>query len=153
MEDNIMITLQSPAFEDGGKIPKKYTGEDVDLSPPISWTGESDGTKQFALICEDPDAPQDEPWVHWVVYRIPGDRHSFPEGGMDGAFIGRNSWGKLGYGGPMPPRGHGVHHYHFKIYALDDTIDLSSGAGKDHLMEVIKDHIIDEGELVGTYQR
>jgi Raf kinase inhibitor-like YbhB/YbcL family protein len=148
-----MIKLESPGFENGEQIPKKYTGEGIDMSPPLSWSGEPDETKEFALICEDPDAPQDEPWVHWVVYRIPGNRHSFPEGGMDGAFIGNNSWGKMGYNGPMPPRGHGTHHYHFKIYALDRNIDLSSGAGKEQLLNQIEGKVMDEGELVGVYSR
>ena len=148
-----MISLTSDAFEHGQPIPEKYTGEGKDVSPPLSWSGFPENTREFALICEDPDAPQDEPWVHWLVYGIPGTRNGMPEGTAGGAFEGRNSWGRPGYNGPLPPSGHGVHHYRFKLYALDRITGLSLSATKDDLTQAMEGHILDEGELVGTYER
>ena len=111
------------------------------------------GAYEFALVCDDPDAPRPEPWVHWVVYKIPADRTGLPEGDTEGALEGRNDFGRAGYGGPMPPKGHGVHHYHFKVYALGIELEAAVGLTKDQLLEVIKGHVLDEGELVGTYER
>ncbi len=148
-----MLTVTSSAFGSGEKIPKKYSGEGEDISPPLSWSGAPEGTKEFAIICDDPDAPMAEPFVHWVAYNISADRTSFEEGKSQGATDGKNDFGKTGYGGPMPPPGHGVHHYHFKVYALDTNLGLEPGITKKELLDAMEGHILAEGELVGTYER
>ena len=147
------IEVMSPAFEPGDTIPKKYTGEGQDVSPPLRWTGLPEGTKEIALICDDPDAPSPEPFVHWVVYKIPGNLTELPEGSAQGALEGVNDFGERGYGGCMPPREHGLHHYHFKVYALDTELEAEAALSKDRLLKVMEGHILDEGELIGTYER
>ena len=147
------LNLKSAAFTDGEAVPKKHTADGDDLSPPLTWDAGPSPTKEFALICDDPDAPTPEPWVHWVAYGIPGTRTSLPEGTAGGAPEGKNSWNRRGYGGPMPPPGHGTHHYHFKVYALDTPLNLRPGATKRQLLDAMKGHILDQGELVGTYER
>ncbi len=148
-----MLNVTSSAFEPNGAIPKKYTGAGEDISPPLSWNGAPDGTEEFALVCEDPDAPMDEPFVHWVIYGIPKSQTSLPEGSSGDAAEGKNSFGNPGYGGPMPPPGHGTHHYHFEVYALDAPVGLTPGASKPDLLDAMEGHILDQGELVGTYER
>jgi Raf kinase inhibitor-like YbhB/YbcL family protein len=160
------VTLQitSPAFSQGHQIPKRYTGEGADVSPALSWSGVPDGTKELVLICDDPDAPTDEPWVHWVMYKIPPDAKGLPEGvprkprpkEPHGAMQGKNSWPAgevIGYRGPMPPPGHGVHHYYFKLYALSAPIEAEPGLTKKAILEKINQIILAEGVLMGTYQR
>jgi hypothetical protein len=158
------IKLTSPAFDQGKPIPKKHTGEGADVSPPLEWSGLPQGTKELALVCDDPDAPRKEPWVHWVIYKIPADSKGLPEG-VDpaarpkqppGALNGRNSWPKdenLGYRGPMPPKGHGRHRYFFKLYALDQALDVQSGLTKEELLQKISGRVLAVGELMGTYER
>lgn len=148
-----MLTITSPAFEPGRPIPRQYTGEGRDVSPPLEWSGVPGDARELALICDDPDAPRPEPWVHWILYGIPAERTSLPEGGSGGARQGRNSWGRTGYGGPMPPPGHGVHHYHFRLYALDEPLKIGTHIDKAGLLTAIEGHILAEGELVGTYSR
>src|SRR5215207_39452 len=136
------IEVSSPAFDQGGVIPTQYTGEGQDLSPALTWRGLPVGTKQIALICDDPDAPRPEPWVHWVVYKIPADITGFREGSTQGgALEGINDFGTPGYGGPFPPKGHGVHHYHFMVYALDAELEADAGLTKDQLLEAMEGHI------------
>ena len=147
------LTVTSSAFEPGKQIPRKFTGEGDDISPSLSWTGAPAGTKEFALICDDPDAPTPQPWVHWVLYDIPADRTSLAESSKGVGVDGTNSWPREGYGGPMPPSGHGIHHYHFMVYALDAPLDLGPGATKAVLLRSLEGHIIGQGELVGTYER
>lgn len=158
------LVVHSSAFQDGAPIPEKYTGDGDDVSPPLSWTGAPPGTREFALICEDPDAPSAEPWVHWVVYRIPAGTSELPEdipavaqtNGPVNAVQGKNSWPRgrtTGYRGPAPPPGHGVHHYQFKLYALDDELNLQPGATRQQLLEAIQGHVLAAGELIGTYER
>lgn len=148
-----MITLESTAFQHGAAIPRKYSGEGEDVSPPLSWSGAPEGTQEFVLICDDPDAPRPEPWVHWIVYGIPAGTTQLPEGDGSDFREGMNSWTDTGYGGPMPPEGHGTHHYHFKIYALDTKLELEPGATKEQVLQAIEGHIVAQGELIGTYQR
>ncbi len=155
------IILTSQAFGTGKTIPKRHTGDGEDLSPPLSWSGLPPETAELALIVDDPDAPSREPWVHWVIYKIgaaeqgiaegvhPRTAPSFPAGSVQG----KNSWGAIGYRGPAPPRGHGDHHYMFKLYALDAPLDLASGLDKPALLKALSGHVLAEGELVGTYQR
>jgi Raf kinase inhibitor-like YbhB/YbcL family protein len=159
------IEVTSTAFGPGKPIPKKYTGEGADVSPPLSWHGVPEGTKELALICDDPDAPTKEPWVHWVLYKLPVGVSSLPEGVARqallqdpmGAVQGQNSWPKgekIGYGGPMPPPGHGTHHYHFKLYALNAPLDTAEPSlDKTTLLRRMQGHVLAEGELIGTYQR
>ncbi|MFH1748266.1 MAG: YbhB/YbcL family Raf kinase inhibitor-like protein [Planctomycetota bacterium] len=147
------LVIQTTAFDAGKPIPRKYTGDGEDVSPPLTWTGVPAEAQELALICDDPDAPRPEPWVHWVIYKIPADTTGLPEGVPAGALQGPNSWPTTGYRGPAPPRGHGVHHYHFKLYALDSILDLPPGLTKDQLLQRMAGHIIAEGELVGTYER
>lgn len=155
------LEIQSGAFAASQPIPRKFTADGANVSPPLQWTGTPQGTTELALIVDDPDAPRPEPWVHWVLYRIPAVTTSLPEGVAPservseppGALQGRNSWKKTGYGGPEPPKGHGVHHYHFKLYALDAAINLKPGATKEELLKAMKGHIVAEGELIGTYER
>ncbi len=97
------IEVSSPAFKSGGLIPTKHTGEGEDVSPALNWSGLPEGTREIALICDDPDAPRPEPWVHWVLYKIPAVCTGLPEGGTEGVLEGRNDFGRAGYGGPMPP--------------------------------------------------
>jgi hypothetical protein len=148
-----MIDVTSSAFGAGKQIPKEYTGEGKDMSPPLAWSGVPPETKELALICDDPDAPMAEPFVHWVLYKIPAGTESLPEGSSAGAVEGANGFGNVGYGGPMPPPGHGTHHYHFRVYALDRPVDLKPGAGKSELLNAMQGNIIAQGELVGTYER
>ena len=147
------LTVKSTSFENSGKIPKKYTGEGEDVSPQISWTGAPAKAQSFALICDDPDAPRATPWVHWVLYNIPANVTELAEGSNGGATAGMNDMRKPQYNGPMPPPGHGVHHYHFKVYTLDMKLNLKPGLTKDELLVAMKGHIAAQGELVGTYER
>lgn len=135
------------------------------MSPPLVWSNLPKGTKELALICDDPDAPRKTPWVHWVIYKIPAKATGLLEGvprekqlkQPAGAVQGLNSWddNNVGYRGPMPPVGHGPHHYHFKLYALDAPLDASVKAGldKDGLLKAMQGHILAQGELIGTYER
>jgi Raf kinase inhibitor-like YbhB/YbcL family protein len=149
--------LKSTAFQHGESIPEKYTCKGVNISPPITWTGSPQGTKSFALICDDPDAPFIT-WVHWVIYGISSNVNELPEGiakekTIEGIGIqGKNSFRKIGYGGPCPP-GRKAHRYFFKLYALDIALDLKPGIKKKELMNKIKDHIIEKAELMGRYKK
>ena len=155
----VAFALSSPAFGPGDTIPAKFTGDGSDLSPPLEWTQPPGGTKSLALIVDDPDAPVGT-WVHWVLIGIPPDRRNLPEGveasaapkALGGAGNGKNDFGKLGYGGPAPPRGP-VHRYYFKLYALDTTLSLGSGATKAQVEKAMKGHTLAQAELMGRYQR
>jgi hypothetical protein len=158
------MKLTSPAFKRDEQIPVKYTGDGDDVSPPLAWSDPPGGTQEFALICDDPDAPTPSPWVHWVIYRIPADFKGLPEGIPNqeylehppGALQGKNSFADgatIGYRGPAPPPGHGVHHYHFKLYALESKLHVQAGADKKTLLEEISGIVLEEAKLTGTYQR
>lgn len=157
----VTMEIQTSAFANGEKIPTRFTGDGEDVSPVLTWSGVPDGVKELALICDDPDAPTPEPWVHWVIYKIPGGTTGLPERVLTtegltepaGAAQGENSWGTIGYRGPAPPPGHGVHHYHFKLYALDTTLGVAGGLNKKQLLAAMEGHILAEAEVVGTYQR
>lgn len=160
-ETTATLTVSSEAFEANQPIPKRYTGDGEDVSPPLRWSGVPDGAASLALICDDPDAPMDEPFVHWVLYSLPANVDGLPEGvateqtldDPSGARQGKNNFDKVGYGGPAPPPGHGTHHYHFKLYALDTQPDLPPGATKQELLKAIEGHVLAAGELIGTYER
>jgi Raf kinase inhibitor-like YbhB/YbcL family protein len=158
------FALHSTAFQQGQAIPARHTEDGEDVSPQLSWDQPPASTRQLAVICDDPDAPSPEPWVHWVIYGIPANMPTLPEGvpasdRFDSpvtALQGKTSWTSgqtVGYRGPAPPRGHGVHHYHFKLYALDRELDLQPGLTKAELLQAIEPHVIATTELVGTYAR
>jgi hypothetical protein len=147
------IQLTSAAFAPGAAIPKKHSGEGPDVSPPLAWTGLPAGAKELALICDDPDAPGKEPWVHWVLCRLAPTLAGLKEGNNGGGVEGMTDFGRPGWGGPMPPRGHGVHHYHFRIYALDRPLDVKAGITKNQLLAAMRGRILDQGELTGIYER
>lgn len=165
-ETRSMIKVSSPAFSYGQPIPTKYTCEGDDVSPPLRWEDVPSNAQSLVVVCLDPDAPTREPWVHWVIYDIPsvingdsGLRESMPrlkklEHGMK---QGTNTFPKdnVGYRGPCPPRGHGVHHYHFYVYALDTKLNALSEGGitKKQLFNTMRGHVIAEGHLMGTYER
>ncbi len=148
--------LTSTAFANGDPIPMKYTCDDQDISPPLQWKDPPEGTRSFALICDDPDAPVGT-WVHWVLYNLPGSTLSLPEAVPsdanlpDGGRHGQNSWGRSDYGGPCPPGG--THRYFFKLYALDTELELDSGASKEELLRVMEGHVLAEAETMGVYSR
>jgi len=150
------LEISSSAFSEGGLIPPSYTCDDQDVSPDLTWTGIPEGTKTLALICDDPDAPVGT-WVHWVLFNIPPGENGLrsniaPEAELSyGARHGKNDFGKLGYGGPCPPGG--THRYFFKLYALDTTLELQSGATKAQVEAAMEGHIIDETQLMGKYKR
>jgi hypothetical protein len=153
---NMEIKITSPAFEEGSLIPRKYTCDGPNVSPPLAWTSVPEGTKSFALICDDPDAPMGT-WVHWVLYNLPPNLPALPENipprtELDnGAKQGTNDFRKIGYGGPCPPGG--THRYFFKIYALDTVLNLEARATKSQLLTAMKGRILAEGQLMGRYKR
>lgn len=158
------IKIRSTAFTDGQVIPKEHTGDGPDLSPPLAWESLPEGAQELALICDDPDAPTAEPWVHWVLYQLPPTVRELPAGISPSsrlespvkALQGRNSWSSgrtIGYRGPAPPPAHGVHHYRFQLYALDCELALHPGVDKRTLLKAMQGHILGQAELVGTYQR
>ncbi len=154
------FTLTSSNFQHNQPIPAKHSCEGQDLSPTLKWDGVPSATKSFALICDDPDAPVGS-WVHWVIYGIPANTTELPESvaktdtvaAQGNAKQGMNDFGRVGYGGPCPPRGHGAHHYHFRLYALDTELSLPTRATRRQLESAMKGHILAQAELVGTYER
>ncbi|WP_280546445.1 MULTISPECIES: YbhB/YbcL family Raf kinase inhibitor-like protein [unclassified Halomonas] len=150
------MQLESSAFAAGGAIPTQHTGEGDDISPALSWQGAPEGTKGFAVICHDPDAPLVQNgsygFVHWVLYNLPASTSALKEGSGEGT-AGLNDFGKTGYGGPMPPDGHGVHQYYFWVLALDKATDLPGGLSLPELLKQVEPHLIGMNRLVGTYQR
>lgn len=146
------ISISSPAFDHGGKIPDKHTANGDDVSPELRFANVPDGTQQLAVICHDPDAPLTYGFTHWVVYGIPAGTDSIPEGGGSDFTEGQNNFGNQGYGGPAPPPGHDTHYYYFHIYALDSEVDAGPGLTREELLEKIDDHIIEQNRVVGTYE-
>ncbi len=145
------LRISSSAFDAGGRIPARYTGDGEDVSPPLSWTGKPDGTRAFAVVVHDPDAPLVDGFTHWVLYGIPGSVDNLPE--ATGDFVkGTSSFGSDRYNGPAPPPGHGVHHYYFWVYALDADLDLGPGLDRRSLLERIEDHVIEQARVIGLYE-
>src|SRR5712692_1015859 len=155
-QDKAEIKLTSVAFKDGGPIPRAYTCDGVNISPPLEWSGAPKTAKTIAIVCDDPDAPAGT-WVHWVLYNLPADRlgmvenvpttDNVPGGGLQGT----NDFQKIGYGGPCPPSG--THRYFFKLYALDSELPLKPGATKADLEKAMEGHVVTQGQLMGTYRR
>jgi len=154
--EKMEIIIESSAFQEGGMIPLKYTCDGINVSPPLKWSDPPEGTKSLALISDDPDAPMGI-WVHWVVYNIPPALKEFPENIPSskvvdsGAIQGTTDFGRIGYGGPCPPSG--THRYFFKLYALDDKLNLDPGATKQQVVDAMKGHVIAGGQLMGRYKR
>ncbi len=150
------MQLTSNAFTSGGAIPTRHTGEGDDVSPALTWRDAPEGTRAFAVICHDPDAPLVQRgsygFVHWVLYNLPGSTNALSEGD-DAGTPGVNDFGNRGYGGPMPPEGHGVHHYFFWVLALDAELNLPVGLTLSELLEKVEPHLLGMNRLVGTYQR
>jgi Raf kinase inhibitor-like YbhB/YbcL family protein len=159
------MILRSNSFHPNTQIPKRFTGEGADVSPALEWSEVPDGSKSFALLCEDPDAPirpgKDHPFIHWVIYNIPENVTSLPEGVVQSERVvlpvfvdqGINSFGRVGYGGPMPPVGHGIHRYCFTLYALDLPVGIPAGLTKAKLLKFMGRHILSTAKLIGTYER
>ncbi|MFA4836897.1 MAG: YbhB/YbcL family Raf kinase inhibitor-like protein [Dehalococcoidia bacterium] len=172
------MEFTSPAFANGKPIPSKYTCDGEDISPPLAWGASPQGTKSFALICDDPDAPRGT-WVHWVIYNLPPETRALDENAAanlpQGTQHGKTSWGRSDYGGPCPPSG--THRYFFKLYALDTMLNIKAGANhlsqyqqrqlllldimfnieaganKDQLVQAMQGHIIGQAETMGVYAR
>jgi len=154
------FTLRSPNFEHQGAIPRKHTCQGGDIAPPLSWSNPPKGVQSFALVLDDPDAPDPRApkttWVHWVIYNIPASASALPEGANAGTLPsgtreGRNDWKASGYRGPCPPIGR--HRYFHKLYALDTMLPDLGGPFKADLEKAMQGHVLAKAELVGTYAK
>jgi Raf kinase inhibitor-like YbhB/YbcL family protein len=154
------VRIRSNAFADGQPIPREYSREGDDRSPPLAIDDVPAGAKTLALIVDDPDAPK-KTWVHWLAWGLPADRTEIPAGvpkadvvdAVGGLHQGTNDFGEVGYGGPNPPRGHGTHHYRFTVYALREAIELDPGVARDALDHAMEGNVLATARLVGTYER
>jgi Raf kinase inhibitor-like YbhB/YbcL family protein len=153
----MVLAVSSSAFQEGGKIPTKYTCEGQDVSPALTWGEPPAETRSFALIVDDPDAPGGV-FTHWVLFNLPVGSRELPEAVptqaqlANGSLQGKNDFGRIGYGGPCPPPGR-PHRYQFTLYALDQPLDLKAGASKKQVIGAMQGHILAQGQLTGTYQR
>lgn len=150
------MKLISSAFTGGKEIPRRFTCDGDDVSPPLAWSGVPSGTRSFALVCRDPDAPSGD-WYHWAAFNVPANVTMLPEhcpARATGMRQAANDFGKREYGGPCPPRGHGRHHYHFMLYALNvERLDVSDDADCRKVEAMAKAHAIASAELTGLYGR
>lgn len=148
--------VRSSSFSNGKSIPGRYTCDGANLSPQLEWQSAPAGTKGFAIVMEDPDAPIG--FTHWLVYNIPPGVRELAEGASQqgamprGSIEGRNDFGRTGYGGPCPPHGN-AHHYVFRVYALDLRLALSAEAAGKQVDAAMSGHVVAQGEIVGIYQR
>ena len=151
------IELTSSAFDSGKPIPRRYTCDGEDISPPLHWRYAPDEAKSLVLLCDDPDSSNGV-WSHWVLYNIPPEMRELPEGVSRGRHLswggvqGRNTFGDVQYGGPCPSPGP-AHHYYFRLYALDAPLNLSPGATRQQVIDRMEEHILDRTELLGLYAR
>ena len=149
------LTLTSSDFTEGGAIPARFTCEGDDTSPQLAWHGAPDGTRSFALIVDDPDAPDpakpQRTYVHWVLYDIPAETTSLPAGVHGVGKDGVNDWQRAGYGGPCPPIGR--HRYFFKLHALDTELSALSRPTKAQLEQAMQGHVLAKAQLMGTYEK
>lgn len=154
------MRIESTAFDDGDRIPDRFTGDGEDVSPPLTISDLPDGTRSLALVVDDPDAPAGT-WVHWLIWGIPADLTELPEEvptdeiveDLGGARQGQNDFDNIGYGGPAPPPGHGQHRYRFTAYALSEHIDLDAGATREALGDRLAAATLETARLTGTYSR
>lgn len=150
------LKVTSPAFEDGGMIPPKYTCDGEDVSPELEWPSVPEATQSLVLIVDDPDAPRGT-FVHWLLYNLSADTRKLPENAKAksplpvGSLQGTNDFGTTEYNGPCPPGG--THRYFFTLYALDAPVQLPPGVRKADLLQAMKGHILAEGRLAGKYKR
>lgn len=150
------MEIISSAFKEGESIPSKFTCDGIDISPQLAWSQIQPGTKSFALICDDPDAPSGT-YIHWVIFNLPASVRELSENIPkketleNGAIQGKNDFGKTGYGGPCPPGG--THRYYFKLYALDTILEGKPGMTKRELLKIMDSHVLEEGQLMGRYKR
>ncbi len=150
--------LTSAGFSEGQRIPKRYTCEGEDLSPPLAWSGAPPATRSFLLACDDPDAPAGT-WHHWSLFNMPATVTALKEGLSRRAHVDAmrqavNDFGEIGYRGPCPPRGHGTHHYHFRLLALDiEQLSVKERAKCKEVEAAARSHVVATAELVGTYSR
>ncbi len=162
-QDSSTFIVESPTMTTGRFMPRDYSPDGRNLSPPLTWSGLPTGTRQLAVISQDYGAGRPPPWVHWIIYNIPATSGGLPEGvpfdpdhpmpaGIAGAVQGNNGWGLPAYRGPAPPVG-SVHHYHFQVFALDDELDLPPGLDRDGLLSAIEGHVIGQGDMVTLYER
>lgn len=154
------FVLTSPAFQNHKPIPKQYTCDGADLSPPLHWSGTPNGTQSLVLIIDDPDAPDPRApkmtWVHWVLVNIPADTHALAENAAAhalpaGAYQGFNDWKRAAYGGPCPPIGE--HRYFHKLYALSTVLPHLKHPTKDEVLTAMRGHVLGEAQLIGTYRK
>jgi hypothetical protein len=160
-EEGATMKLGSPAFAAGTAIPARYTCDGADVSPPLAWSDAPRSARSFALVVDDPDAPDPKAprmrWVHWVVYDLPADARAVREavhGVKDlpaGARMGRNDWNKAAWGGPCPPVGR--HRYFFTLYALDTVLGDRGPLTRHDLEQAFDGHVLAQAELMGTYER
>jgi Raf kinase inhibitor-like YbhB/YbcL family protein len=157
------IVVESPVLKANQPIPRDYTADGRNMSPPLTWSNLPAGTKDLAVVCEDPDAGNPPPFVHWVIYRIPAAASGLPENipfepdaamppSIAGAIQGVSGFRRPIYRGPAPPPGK-THHYHFVVYAMDTALDLKPGLTRADLLAAIRGHVIGQGELIATYER
>ena len=157
------IRVESPALVSGETMPRRYTPDGRNVSPPLAWTDLPEGVREIAVVCADFGAGSPPPWVHWVVYGIPADAGGLPEGlpilpetpmpaALAGATQGLNGWGRPYYRGPAPPPGT-PHLYHFTVYALDEALNLEPGLTRRKLLKAMEGHVIGRGDLVPIYER
>lgn len=154
------MKISSSAFQEGDRVPVEHARDGADRSPPLRLEDIPDGTRSIALIVDDPDAPT-KTWVHWLIWGLPADQGTIPEGvpgeptldSLGGARQGTNDFGDLGYGGPSPPRGHGPHHYRFTAYALDGAVDVAPGARRGALEAAMGEHILATARITAIYER
>lgn len=157
------MKIFSTAFADGDTMPRQYTGDGDDISPPLQWSNVPAGSEEFVLMCLDPDtsSEKDRPFVHWLAYGIPNSVSALPEDlPMRGEFTGSlqlsqgiNSFGRVGYNGPLPHRGDSPHHYVFRLYALDKKTHLHAEVKKEQVLEAMDRHVIGSDEMTLLYQR
>ncbi|MGB9937943.1 MAG: YbhB/YbcL family Raf kinase inhibitor-like protein [Methanobacterium sp.] len=151
-----MINIKSNSFNEGSSIPKKFTCDNINISPQLQWDSIPDDTRSLAILCEDPDAPSGL-FTHWIIFNIPPEVNELPENIekkeklKNGAIQGTTTHGSSGYGGPCPPQGP-AHRYFFRIYAIDTLLDLDASAGRQELLDALKGHVLDEGALIGKYR-
>jgi len=154
------IKVVSDDFVDGRNIPDANSDYADGMSPTIRWDGAPAGTRAVAVVAEDPDAPRDTPFTHWLLYNVPGNMNEVPAAlpqdphlpQLSGAAQGRASNGTIGYFGPHPPKDDGPHHYHFEVFCLDSPLPLGPGASRDEVMNAMAGHVLAKGELVGLYE-
>jgi Raf kinase inhibitor-like YbhB/YbcL family protein len=155
------LQVRADAFEHEGEIPELFSDYGEGISPAIRWQGAPEGTRSFVILMEDPNAPQPRPFVHWVLYNLPGHHDHVPMGlnqmlrleHLDGALQGRNSRNTIGYFGPRPPEGNPAHQYHFQVFALDRELDLPIGASRQQVIDAMATHVLAMGEVAGRFQK